>query len=211
MDIHKANETVQELFNHDGLQLQIFNKDSIYGCVLMIPEREIINYDKVQWNPKIDRIISLRLNRKFNTLVDSHIHGIDIQYHNFPTPTIIVEKELYHDEELDVEEVLEFFVKTLETIFVKGHINITKEDVELYDIKREHLNITSEKSLIQLAHDDSIKPGEFAHSTLAEHALEIYHGDLIENLFIMNKKELTLEDFHIVAEILDKEYSIVNG
>ena len=113
----------------------------------------------------------------------------------------------------NVESIEKISEKLFDTIMIvlPNNLILYDEDVKLYNNKRSILNAVSEFGLIDIAHDNDIDAGDYYDSKLADYAIENYNDD-INNVFIMNTKMLTIDDFKNFCLLLDKEYNnIISG
>lgn len=162
----------------------------------------------------IRNIISNRMKRIFNLLYYnndstnynfSYDYYIDYNNENKSHLTLTIKN--------NVESIEKISEKLFDTIMIVLPYNLTlyDEDVKLYNNKRSIFNVVSEFGLIDIAHDNDIDAGDYYDSKLIDYAIENYNDD-INNVFIMNTKMLTIDDFKNFCLLLDKEYNnIISG
>lgn len=200
---------IEEYYSGDSTHVRILSKnfDKIminiyfdYAPTIKTKENSIL----------IKNIVEYRLMRIFNLLYYSN----DIAHYNFSYNYDYDHKESYlilsiKDNDENIGKIIKKLYDTIIIVLSKS-LTISDNDIELFRKKRILLNKVSELGLISLARDNDYNDGEYYDSRLPDIALNNYKDD-IHNVFIMNDRELTIEDFKNFCLLLDKEYDIILG
>ena len=200
---------IEEYYSGDSTQVRILSKN--FDKIMINIYFDYVPTIKTKENSiLIKNIVEYRLMRIFNLLYYSN----DIVHYNFSYNYDYDHKESYlilsiKDNDENIEKIIKKLYDTIIIVLSKS-LTISDNDIELFRKKRILLNKVSELGLISLARDNDYNDGEYYDSDLPDLALNNYKDD-IHNVFIMNDRELTIEDFKKFCLLLDKEYDIILG
>lgn len=200
---------LEEYYGGESTQVRILSKN--FDKIMINIYFDYVPTIKTKENSiLIKNIVEYRLMRIFNLLYYSN----DIVHYNFSYNYDYDHKESYlilsiKDNDENIEKIIKKLYDTIIIVLSKS-LTISDNDIELFRKKRILLNKVSELGLISLARDNDYNDGEYYDSDLSDLALNNYEDD-IHNVFIMNERELTIEDFKDFCLLLDKEYDIILG
>ncbi len=202
----QLQQQLQDYYHYDEKPQVLIMCKNFDKIMINIYFNNAPNIETVEHKTIIQNIISNRLKRIFNLLYYSNdIVNYDFSYHYSEHDAYLI---------LTIKENTEHIKKIVEKLFdtiiivLPNNVTISDKDIELYHSKRSILDTVSEYGLIEIAHDNSIDDGEYYDSKLADYAIDNYNDD-VHNVFIMNTKMLTIEDFKTFCLLLDKEYDII--